>query len=529
MHRRTATRAPSWAARALARRPVCALRLPARRALAALCALALSACDGAAAPDEELAAGDESLSSLAALLSDAPAPGSLPDELKADQVFPARYDLVALQSPVRNQGGRGVCSIFSTLALMEHLYIKEGAVKPDFSEQHLQWSVKAELGRFTDTSGSNGSANLEAISRFGVVEESVLPYESSPWTAVNDEACGAPKEEDRPVRCFTHGDPSKDVLESPRHKLPAGSRWVSSRVQNIKAFMHENETAVVAGMTFFYQSWNHGRSKLPTSAEYKQKGYVLYPNEEDRRLSEESPAGHSILLVGWDDELEAPVMDKDGKPVVDAAGNPVVERGFFLFKNSWGTAAFGTQNPFGAGYGWISMRYVEEFASVVSARPPRERLAESCDDALDNNFDGLVDCADVTCGEAPSCAAPTPAPGGEAVLKSLDVGAAIPDNDPAGLLSTITVEQEGAVGRAVVSVEISHPYSGDLIVTLFHQGQQVTLAHREGRNAADLSLKVELPDLVGAPLAGEWTLRVEDAGAGDEGALRSWGLELTPR
>ncbi len=511
------------AARALISNP--ALR---RRALAVACALALSACESSASSVDPLEGGDEPLSSLDALLSDAPAPGSLPDELKADQVFPKQFDLVALQSPVRNQGGRGVCSIFSTVALMEHLYIKEGAVKPDFSEQFLQWSVKAELGRFTNTSGSNGNANLEAISRFGVVEESVSPYESSPWSSFNDEACGATKEEERPTRCFTNGDPSKEVLEAARHKLPTAGRWVSSRVENIKAFMHENETAVVAGMTFFYQSWNHGRSKLPTSAEYKQKGYVLYPNEEDRRLSEESPAGHSILIVGWDDELEAPVMDKEGKPVLDAEGNPVMERGFFLFKNSWGTSAFGTQNPFGAGYGWLSMRYVEEFASVVSTRPPREALVESCDDKLDNNFDGLVDCADASCGDSPSCAvAPSPSEG--TLVKTLEVGEAIPDNSPAGLLSTISVEEEGEVARAVVSVEITHPYRGDLIVTLIHDGEEVTLAHREGRNAEGLSLKVELPDLVGARLSGDWTLRVEDAGAGDEGALRSWGLELTAR
>jgi C1A family cysteine protease len=507
------------------------LTLISPRAFAALCALTLSACDASSSSDEPVESGDESLSSLEALLSDAPAPGSLPDELKADQVFPKRFDLMATQSPVRNQASRGVCSIFSTVALMEHLYMKEGAVKPDFSEQFLQWSVKAELGRFTNTSGSNGSANLEAISRFGVVEESVSPYEGSPWSAVNDAACGAPKEEERPVQCFTNGEPSKEVLEAQRHKLPTAGRWISARVQNIKAFMHENETAVVAGMTFFYQSWNHGRSKLPTNSEYKQKGYVLYPNEEDRRLSEESPAGHSILIVGWDDDLEVPVMDKEGKPALDSAGNPIVERGFFLFKNSWGTAAFGTQNPFGAGYGWLSMRYVEEFGSVVSSRPPYEALVESCEDTLDNNFDGLVDCADAACGESPACAVEPPQEGG-AIIKTLEVGEVIPDNSPSGLLSTIAVEEgEGAgeVERAVVSVEISHPYRGDLIVTLLHDGREVVLAHREGRNAEGLSLKVEVPDMVGARLSGDWTLRVEDAGAGDEGTLRAWGLELTGR
>src|SRR4051812_1513361 len=47
---------------------------------------------------------------------------------------PATFtELVGLNSPVRNQGHRGVCTMFSTVALMEHLYLKAGVVDPDFS------------------------------------------------------------------------------------------------------------------------------------------------------------------------------------------------------------------------------------------------------------------------------------------------------------------------------------------------------------------------------------------------------------
>jgi hypothetical protein len=38
-----------------------------------------------------------------------------------------------------------------------------------------------------------------------------------------------------------------------------------------------------------------------------------------------------------------------------------MEKGFWLFKNSWGTASFGVENPYGAGYGWLSYRYVDEY------------------------------------------------------------------------------------------------------------------------------------------------------------------------
>ena len=72
------------------------------------------------------------------LLSGAPNKADLVDE-KTDQIPPKQFDLMAYQSPVKSQGSRGVCSIFATTALMEHLYIKQGTyTNPDFSEQYLQ-------------------------------------------------------------------------------------------------------------------------------------------------------------------------------------------------------------------------------------------------------------------------------------------------------------------------------------------------------------------------------------------------------
>src|SRR5690606_11564195 len=105
---------------------------------------------------------------------------------------------------------------------------------------------------------------------------------------------------------------------------------VSTRRQSIKAFLSGNRQAVVAGMPFYYQAWNHRGSPLPVNDEYSRKGYILFPNEKDIEESEKKSAGHSILIVGWDDELEVPTVDDDGAVVKDADGNPVTEKGFFL-------------------------------------------------------------------------------------------------------------------------------------------------------------------------------------------------------
>ena len=127
--------------------------------LVALAFLGLGAACNDSGPDQPTTDPNDTEAPLEdhdSLLGDAPSNNDLPEDGKFDAVYPAQFDLADLQSPVKSQGSRGVCSIFGTVALMEHLYIKEGTFsEPDFSEQFLQWSAKVELGSFTHTGGSS--------------------------------------------------------------------------------------------------------------------------------------------------------------------------------------------------------------------------------------------------------------------------------------------------------------------------------------------------------------------------------------
>ena len=463
---------------------------------------------------------DEPVGDWEALFADTPDPKTLPDELKADQDFPAQFDLVDLQSPVKSQGRRGVCSIFSTVALMEHLYIKQGAVSPDFSEQFLQWSVKAELGRFKTTGGSNGSANLTAINRYGIVLEDNAPYQSSPWSTAQDVRCSE-DEDKQPIVCFTNGEPDELAMSSERFTLPP-SRWVGSNRQNIKAFLTENEAGIVVGMTFFYQSWNHRKSKLRTNSQYSRQGYVLYPNEADKEKSLEKRAGHSILIVGWDDELEVAIRDEEGNQVLDDEGKPIMEKGFFLFKNSWGTSKFGQDNPHGPGYGWLSMKYVEEYGSAVSARPPSEDLTERCDDGLDNNFDGLTDCDDLSCAEAASCQV-LPEPELNFSVSS-EESVELPDQKET--ISILNVEANGLLEQLTIHLAIEHSFSGDLDIDLESpMGTRVNLIASDiEMNLNEINFTETLNAFRGERAAGEWKLIMTDRYPEDYGVLQEWSL-----
>jgi C1A family cysteine protease len=331
--------------------------------------LLLSACAMSAGPDE--ADYSPPLSKYEHVFHGVPANGSLPDIGKADATYPVKStELLQYQSPVKDQQRRGVCTIFTTTGLMEHLYLKAGATNPSFSEQYLQWAVKSQLMNLPDSEGSNIDANVEAIHEFGIVAEADDPYRGTQWTAADDPDCKPDGTETQqlPSKCWTQGDPSDAAKAAKKWFLPAG-HFINTT--DIKAHITSEHTAVGVGIDFFYQAWNHGASTLPIDRSWMHKGIVRYPNADDITESHKQRAGHGILIVGWDDDLEVQAVDKDDKPVVDADGKPVMQKGFYIFKNSWGTTVFGDENPNGAGYGYISEKYVEEFgtAYVVSQLP----------------------------------------------------------------------------------------------------------------------------------------------------------------
>jgi subtilisin-like proprotein convertase family protein/C1A family cysteine protease len=495
------------------------MRVHFRRSIVIASVAALAGCANAE-DDSPMTYEEAPVSALDPLFDGVPSNDELPDESKADEVYPAQFDLMEIQTPVRNQGRRGVCSIFATAALMESLYTAEGTItNPDFSEQFLQWSVKSEHHQFRDTDGSNAGANLEAINYFGIVEEALWPYESSPWSTANDPLCTGSSQ---PVKCYTNGEPPAAAREGMRFRLPAG-RWIQSRRRSLQGHMVTKRTPVVVGGDFYYQAWNHGGSQLPTNSEYSRRGIVLYPNEADIADSRMRRAGHAFLLVGWDENMEVQRMDERGQPMVRPDGTPDMERGFFLFKNSWGNGRFGTEGTPAAGYGWISMQYVERFLTAYVSDLPTVRLPpETCNNAADDDRDGRADCEDSDCASDRACMdAPTE------TTHTAQPMVAIPDGDAAGIASEIMVTEAGSISSLAVSVDITHPYRGDLRVSLVRDGVRVALLDRTGGADDNVRETFSIADFNGTEAAGTWRLEVVDSAGSDMGTLNSWSVTIT--
>lgn len=126
----------------------------------------------------------------------------------------------------------------------------------------------------------------------------------------------------------------------------------------------------------------------------------------------------------------------------------------------------------------------------------------------------------------PGGAPPEPPPASARHFESTDP-VAIPDNSAAGAISVIHVPAEsGQVTSVQVRIEIEHTYIGDLVVTLEHEGQSVTLHQRTGAGTDDLALSIELDDFAGSAADGDWTLKVRDAANVDTGRIVRWSIDL---
>lgn len=117
--------------------------------------------------------------------------------------------------------------------------------------------------------------------------------------------------------------------------------------------------------------------------------------------------------------------------------------------------------------------------------------------------------------------------GGEEYTFENDEPADIPDNDPAGVVSTIAAQGEGTVGSLEVSLNITHSYVGDLTVTLSHAGKTAVLWSRQGGSADDIVTTLRVGDFNGTDIAGSWELQVIDSARNDLGRINSWSLHVT--
>jgi M6 family metalloprotease-like protein len=111
---------------------------------------------------------------------------------------------------------------------------------------------------------------------------------------------------------------------------------------------------------------------------------------------------------------------------------------------------------------------------------------------------------------------------------------AIPDNDAAGIHSTIQVQEDVTLASIKIGLFITHTFIGDLRVTLATPWGAAIELHPKGQggNTQNLDLTYDeamlpaLATLRGRSSRGAWTLNVQDLAPQDRGRLKRWGLDL---
>lgn len=278
--------------------------------------------------------------------------------------LPNRNDmktLISYQSSVKHQIKRGVCSIFSAIGILESLIKRKNQVELDLSENYLSYIVVSRIQRYPSR-GSNAFENFLGVKYPGVIDESVWPYEGDNWledslteeeTKRRDQVCSF--DGMRQEMCLTvHQDPVQDPFQEPAREWSKVFKTQNVRAERIAdlyrvyQLLTANEPLLLE-LDFFYGAWNHPKMADlgigERNLEQWTKGIVGIPLPDDIYLSRRKPAGHSIVLVGFDNDSKV-----------------------YFFKNSWGTNGFGKESDLlgqdtTPGYGSIPYEYAHRWGT----------------------------------------------------------------------------------------------------------------------------------------------------------------------
>lgn len=223
---------------------------------------------------------------------------------------PPSANLLSYMSAIRNQAGRGTCVSFTLTALNEAVLRRQG-LSQDLSEQHLYYEIKLVDGRPNacgtwQVDAPSGVAGMDALRDRGQCRELIWAYNPN-----------------RP--CNYHG-------ARPRQARPDGLnyRLTTSTVpaRNVLAYKERMSQQQPVTLSIpVYNSWYQ-------SAETRRSGRITL-----RVGNEPSVGGHAVLLAGYQDAPSSP------------------GGGYFIVRNSWGLT-WGSQCPYGAGYGTIPYQYI---------------------------------------------------------------------------------------------------------------------------------------------------------------------------
>ena len=308
-------------------------------------------------------------------------------------------NVISFQTAIKSQQSRGTCSIFSATAYIEGLLVQKGDFQKDLdlSEEWLQYTA---VGGST-SDGSYATKNFNALKSFGIPFEKTLPYIGNDWSesysSEGEKRCGHLKDQYKKKACqIVHFDPallrktdtelldqtsplfSPNFVEARTEAFDIRDRHIKFKTtaysiydtNQVKELLLQGKPVVLES-DFYYGAWNHRKATelgIERNMDFWNKGIVTHPvpGSVDEANSRTAPAGHSILVVGFDDEkiVEQNIKMKDGST------KKVRFKGVYYFKNSWGKDSFGRDFEVDGkkfpGYGMMVQDYAHGYGSFYT-------------------------------------------------------------------------------------------------------------------------------------------------------------------
>lgn len=231
----------------------------------------------------------------------------------ATAALPPAVDLRSGMPPVHDQGSRGTCVAFSTLAAYEH---RLGAQR-DLSEQFLYWNCKTNDG-LPHSEGTWIRTAMLLLERDGVCDEAGWPYVAAALCPPNVSQGPAPAEALLAAQALQPRPLTQEI----------GKNDVTAYKQAL------NAGRCIAVNIPVFESWH-------ASAHVRKYGELTLPFP-----GEIAASGHAVCIVGYVD---------DDSPQYPGGG-------YFVMRNSWGTA-WAAASAHAPGYGTIPYAYIQRWGN----------------------------------------------------------------------------------------------------------------------------------------------------------------------
>ena len=237
--------------------------------------------------------------------------------------------------PVKDQGARGTCVAFSMVGCHEHLHYSLSSLV-DLSEQYLFWATKTSTA---DPNPTDDGTTLEfardALGSGGTCESAFWPYVGTvlPGTVTH----------------ATSTDPSAHAQADAVKRKHLAANYLLGTSLSGKAAQVIN--AMVAAQRPVAVSLPVFRDRLLPQADNWNMGVGLsFGRVIDPPPTSVVDGGHAVCFTGFEPDPTEP------------------KGGWFIFRNSWGTLAWGNSLPAPlpyvapeVGYGQISATYVDRY------------------------------------------------------------------------------------------------------------------------------------------------------------------------